>query len=174
MKKLSLLLIIACFFTAFSFAQESAKKLAKLPAVTVKTLDGKSFNTADIANDGNPIIVSFWATWCKPCVKELTTIADVYEDWVDDTNVKLVAVSIDNTRSSRKVRPLVDGKGWEYEVLLDENQEFKRAMNVNMVPHTFLLNGKGEIVWQHTSFSEGSELELIELVTKLANGESID
>lgn len=109
----------------------------------------------------------------RPCVKELTTIADVYEDWQDETNVKVVAVSIDNTRSSSKVMPLVNGKGWEYDILLDQNGDFKRAMGVNMVPHTFLLNGKGEIVWQHTSFSEGAELELIELVRKVSKGEDI-
>ena len=67
-----------------------------------------------------------------------------------------------------------DGKNWDYEVLLDVNSDFKRAMNVNLIPHTFLLNGKGEIVWQHTSFSEGAELELIELVRKVARGESLE
>jgi hypothetical protein len=87
--------------------------------------------------------------------------------------VKLVAVSIDNARSSSKVLPMVNGKGWDYEVYLDPNGNLKRAMGVNMIPHTFLLNGNMEVVWQHTSFSEGGELELIEKVRKVANGESI-
>lgn len=169
MKKLGLLLSMLLLVSVI-FAQ--GKKT--IPSINVKASDGTNFNTANIENDGKPIIISFWATWCKPCVKELTTIAEVYEDWQDDTGVKLVAVSIDNTRSSAKVMPLVNGKGWDYEVLLDQNGDFKRAMGVNMVPHTFLINGKGEIVWQHTSFSEGAELELIELVTKLANGEEIN
>ena len=169
MKKFNLIAALLLVVT-FGFAQE---KTSQIPSVTVKTLDGKSFNTADINNDGHPIILSFWATWCKPCVKELTTIADVYEDWVDETGVKLVALSIDNTRSSSNVKPLINGTRWTYQVLLDVNQEFKRAMNVNMVPHTFLLNGKGEVVWQHTSFSEVSELELIELVKKLNRGEDV-
>ena len=120
------------------------------------------------------MIVSFWALWCKPCISELTTIADVYDDWTEETGVKLIAVSIDDSRSTAKVGPTVNGKGWDYEVLLDANGDFKRAMNVNMIPHTFLINGNGEIVWQHTSFSEGSELELIEMVRKLNRGESVD
>ena len=170
----NLTLIIFCLMIAvISFSQEKTKKYAKIPSVDIKTIDGESFNTSEISNDGKPIILSFWALWCKPCIREMTAIADVYEDWVDETGVKLYAISIDDARSSAKVLPTINGKGWEYEVLLDPNGDFKRAMNVNMIPHTFLLNGKGEIVWQHTSFSEGSELELYELVQKVAQGEDI-
>jgi peroxiredoxin len=88
--------------------------------------------------------------------------------------VKLVAVSVDDARSSKNVEPLINGKGWEYEVLLDQNGDFKRAMNVGLVPHTFLIDGDGNIVWQHTSFTEGSELDLINLVRKLNAGETIE
>lgn len=173
MKNLVMLLSFTIVFSA-AIAQESAKSAAKLPSVTVKSLDGKVINTAELSNNGKPMIISFWALWCKPCINELTTIADVYDDWVEETGVKLIAVSIDDSRSSSKVGPTVNGKGWEYEVLLDANGDFKRAMNVNMIPHTFLINGKGEIVWQHTSFSEGSELQLIDMVRKLNAGESLE
>ncbi|MCX6232188.1 MAG: TlpA disulfide reductase family protein [Bacteroidetes bacterium] len=155
------------------FAQTEAPKAKKLPSVTIKDINGKTINTAEISNNGKPVIISFWALWCKPCQKELSTIAEVYEEWQKETGVKLVAVSIDDARSSSRVLPTVNGNNWNYQVLLDVNGDFKRAMNVNMIPHTFLLNGKGEIVWQHTSFAEGSELELIELVRKLNKGEDI-
>ena len=87
--------------------------------------------------------------------------------------MKLVAISIDDSRSASRVKPHVDGNSWEYEVYLDQNQDFKRAMNVVNVPHTFVINGKGEIVWEHTSFVEGSEDELYEIVKKIATGEEI-
>jgi len=144
-----------------------------LPKVDVKTLDGRVVSTSTFENDGKPIIISFWATWCKPCIHELTTISDVYEDWQDETGVKLIAISVDNSRTSGGVLPLVNGKDWDYEVYLDENKDFQRAMGVNLVPHTFVLNGKGEIVWEHTAFTEGSELELIEVIRKVAKGEDV-
>jgi cytochrome c biogenesis protein CcmG, thiol:disulfide interchange protein DsbE len=157
-------------------AQETKtdKVLFKLPSINLVDMNGKKVNTSELSNNGKPFIISFWATWCKPCIKELTTIAEVYQDWQEETGVRLVAVSIDDSRSSSQVKTLVNGKRWEYEVLLDANSDLKRAMNVNAVPHTFIVNGKGEIVWQHTSFSEGSELELISLIRKLNAGEPLE
>ncbi len=177
----TIFLSISLFFLSLSllFAQENNQAngvlgLKKIPSVELKTLDGKTINTADISNNGKPIIISFWATWCKPCVNELTTIADVYPDWQKETGVKLIAVSIDDMKTSGNVKTTVNGKNWDYEVLLDVNSEFKRAMNVNLVPHTFVINGNGEIVWQHTSFSQGSELTLIDIVRKVAKGEKVN
>ena len=138
---------------------------ATLPQnITLKALDGSAVQTSVIQNDGKPIIISFWATWCKPCNRELNTIKEVYEEWQNETGVKLVAISIDDARSASRVKPWVDGQGWDYEVYLDQNQDFKRAMNVVNPPHTFVINGKGEIVWQHTTFVEGDEEELLEAV----------
>ena len=154
-------------------AQTDGKAYPKIPSVTVKTPDGRDFNTANIQNDGKPIILSFWALWCTPCMRELTAIAEVYEDWVEETGVKLIAVSIDDARSAARVMPTVLGRNWEYEILLDANSDFRRAMNVNQIPHNFIINGKGEIVWQHTSFAEGGQHQLIDLVRRLNRGEDI-
>jgi peroxiredoxin len=174
MKKHLILVLSLLFMATFLYAQEQAPKAGKkIPSVNLKNIEGNPFNTSSISNNGKPIIISFWATWCKPCIKELTAIADVYDEWIEETGVKLIAVSVDDSRSTNQVRPLVNGKGWEYEVLLDANGDFKRAMNVGPIPHTFLLNGNGEIVWSHTTFSEGAELDLIDLVRKLNKGEEI-
>lgn len=171
MKKTILLAIalIACFALSAQNAEPAKDQhLAKLPAVDIQTIDGKIFNTKDIQNDGKPVIVSLWATWCKPCIAELLAIADEYEDWVEETGVKLYAIAIDDAKTSARVAPFVNGKGWEYEVLLDVNSDFKRAMNVNDVPYMCILNGKGEIVWQHTSYAPGSENEVYEIIKGLA------
>lgn len=170
MKKI--LLTLAAVAMACGLMAQSAKTLPE--NVSVKTLDGQTVQTSVIQNDGKPIILSFWATWCKPCCKELNAISEVYEEWQEQTGVKLVAISIDDVKTSSRVKPTVAALGWEYEVYLDANQDFKRAMNVVNVPHLFLLNGKGEVVYEHTSYVDGSEEELFELVKKVAAGEPIE
>ncbi|MEN8224366.1 MAG: TlpA disulfide reductase family protein [Bacteroidota bacterium] len=171
----NILMIMLAMLIGFSvYSQSEGKKGNHLPSIDLKTAEGEPFNTANISNDGKPIILSFWALWCKPCIKELNTIADEYYDWQEETGVKLIAVSIDDSRSSSKVKPFADGNDWEYEILLDVNGDFKRAMNVNMIPHTFILDGDGNVVWQHTSFSEGGELQVINTVRKIIAGEEID
>ena len=141
---------------------------AKMPQnITIKSVDGQTVQSSVIQNDGKPVIISFWATWCKPCNRELNTIKDVYEEWQEETGVKLVAISIDDARSASRVKPHVDGNDWPYEVYLDQNSDLKRAMGVVNVPHTFILDGEGEIVWQHTGYQDGGEEELIEKVREL-------
>ena len=162
MKKYFLnLLFIAC--SGLAFSQNS------LPSVELKTLDGQIVNMSEISNDGKPIIINFWATWCSPCKRELNNINDVYEDWVDETGVKLIAISIDDTRQVYKVAPYVEGVAWEFEILLDTNGDFKRAMNVNNVPFTFLMDGDGNIVYKHNNYAEGDEDELYEKILELVN-----
>lgn len=150
-------------------------KARRLPAVSLRTLDGRPVSTAELpgVGQGQPIIISFWATWCKPCIAELTNIKELFPDLQKETGVQLIAVSIDDARNAAKVGPLARGRGWTYPVYLDQNQDLKRALNVNNIPHTFLLNGAGEIVWQHNAYNEGDENYLIELVRKIARGESV-
>lgn len=149
-------------------AQSSAGK--KIPSVSVKDLKGNTINTSSFGNNGNPIVISFWATWCGPCKKELNTIAETYEDWQEETGVKVIAISIDDARSASRVAPYVNSQAWEYEVYLDANQDFKRAMNVNNVPHTFLIDGNGNIVWQHNNYTPGDEEELYAKIKELKAG----
>jgi len=170
MKKLVCLSLLLCSMSlliAQETGNESTKKMQKIPSVDIKTLDGKIFNTANITNDGKPVIISLWATWCKPCIAELMAIADVYEDWVEETGVKLFAISVDDAKTVSRVAPFVNGKSWDYEVLLDQNWDFKRAMSVPDVPFLCILNGNGEIVWQHTSYAPGSEEEVYEIIKKI-------
>lgn len=154
------------FFIFFILVGETSFSQTELPNITVKTLSGDDFNIESLKEKENPIILSFWATWCGPCIKELNAINDMYIDWQDETGVELYAVSIDDARTVRRVKPMVNGNAWDYEVLIDENQDLKRRMNVINIPYVFIIY-KGRIVYKHTSYTPGAENELYEEIKKL-------
>ena len=145
MKKF-LLAVVALFLSVSAFAE--------LPSVQLKDIDGKRVDTAKLNNDGKPYIISFFATWCKPCLRELDAVNEVYADW-------------QKAQDESKVKPLVNSKDYEYQVLLDPNGDFKRAMGVNMVPTVFIIDGKNNIVETRTQYTDGSEEHLIEAVRAL-------
>lgn len=133
---------------------------ATLPDVTLKDINGKSVNIRALGESGKPIIISFFATWCKPCLRELKAIDEVYADWQDETGVEMYIVSTDQGQDSKKVKPFVEGYGWDYHVLLDPNGTLKRAMNVQNIPHIFVINSKGQTVYSHVGYTEGGEDEV--------------
>lgn len=138
--------------------------VAALPEVTLKDINGKEVNVADLSRSGKPVIISFFATWCKPCMNELKAIDELYTDWQDETGVEMYIVSIDQGQDIQKVAPLVNGNGWEYKVLLDPNGTLKRAMNVQNVPHLFVIDSKGKNVYNHAGYTPGDEDEIIKFL----------
>lgn len=152
---------------AFMLMCLGGEALAQLPAVTLKDINGKTVRTDTLSNNGKPFIIDFFATWCKPCNRELKAIHEVYPDWQEETGVKLIAVSIDQAQNINKVKPLVDEQGWEYEVLLDPNSDFRRVLGIQMIPYVIIVDGKGNIVYKHNGYTDGAENELIEKVREL-------
>ncbi|MGB0185569.1 MAG: TlpA family protein disulfide reductase [Flavobacteriaceae bacterium] len=146
---------------SFSFAQE-------LPSLTLKDLDGNNTDLNTLVQGENVYIFSFWATWCVPCINELDAISEVYEDWQDETKVRLIAIATDDTRTKKRIRPMVNGKGWEYLVLYDDNQDLKRALNITTLPHTLVLKNQ-KIIHRRTGYNPGVEDELYEIITNHSN-----
>ena len=141
--------------------------MSQLPKVTLKDIHGREVSTDTLSNQGKPFIIDFFATWCKPCNRELDAISEVYEDWQQETGVKIIAVSIDQAHNINKVKPLVDNHGWDYEVLLDPNGDLKRALSIQMIPYVLIVDGQGNIVYKHQGYTDGAEMELIEKVREL-------
>lgn len=137
-----------------------------LPSVKVKDLEGNTVDTKTFLAEKKPVIISFWATWCKPCLRELDAINEVYEEWREETGVTLYAVSVNEGSDAHKAKPVAHAHDWQFEVLLDSNLDFKRAMNVAMVPAVFVLSGDGKIIYQSTGYVDGSESKIIDAIRK--------
>jgi len=159
MKNLILLFVLG--FSLFGTSQ------TELPELKLKNLKGEEVNLADISKD-KTVVVSLWATWCVPCIRELDTIAETYEDLQEEIGFELIAISLDDARSTRRVKPAVMGKGWEYQVLLDPNNDLKRYLGVSTIPFTLIVKN-GEIKFRHSSFSPGAEDALFAEFEKIAN-----
>lgn len=164
-----LALLVALVGSSLLLPAQDTTAQQRLPIVSLKKLDGTPITTHELtANATGPIVLDFWATWCKPCIQELTTLAELYPEWHKQTGVRIVAISIDDARNSKKVAPFIRGRRWEFDVYLDENADLKRALNVNEIPHTFVLNRRGEIIYQHKSYAPGDEDLLWEAIKKAA------
>lgn len=149
-------------YLLFLLISFSVTSQTQMPNVTLKNLDNVLLNVKNDFSETDKIYVfSFWATWCAPCINELQTINDVYADWKEELNVEVIAVSVDDTRTQKRVTPLVNGKGWPYTILLDSNQELKRALSITNVPFLIVVLNK-EIKFIHNGYSEGSVEELFE------------
>ena len=146
----------------------SALAAAQVPSVTVENSKGESVNTSSLLKYKTPVIISFWSTSCKPCIRELDAIYDALPDWLEEVEFKVIAVSTDDSRQLAKAKSFAEGRGWgeDFTLLFDKNQDFMRAMNVPVVPHVFVLDASGKIVFSHNSYVQGGEAELFEAVKK--------
>jgi peroxiredoxin len=156
----TLLVAISLFISTLAFAQ--------VPSVKVENSKGEAFDTKTIVEVAKPTIVSFWSTSCKPCIRELDAIYDALPDWKEEADFQVVAVSTDDSRLLAKAKSFAEGRGWgeDFLLLFDKNQDFMRAMNVSQVPHVFVLDSKGKIVYSHTSYLPGNEMELFQAIKK--------
>jgi peroxiredoxin len=158
MRKSIFILLGFIFLTAFTGVNK------KFPSANIKTLDGKTVNVQDFIGKGKPVIVSFWASWCSPCKRELDAMTEIYPQWKNTYGVELLAISIDDSRGLAKVPGIVNSKGWPFTVLADTNQELQQALSFQSIPETILLDGEGNIVYTHSGYNSGDEFELEEKI----------
>jgi thiol-disulfide isomerase/thioredoxin len=154
-----LLCMLLCVVSFNLIAQEN------LPDSEIKTLDGNTTTLKEISKENSLMVVSLWATWCVPCKKELDAINEVYVDWQDETGVEVFAVSVDDSRTVNRVKPMVNGKAWDFTILLDTNNDLKRELGASTIPLTLIIKN-GEIVYRHSGYTPGSEEELFEEIKK--------
>ncbi len=165
MKKIIILLSLAIPFIIAS-AFQNAKK--QLPDIKLKDVNGKEINIKDYGKSGKITIISLWATWCKPCILEINNINEQLDTWKEKYNVQLVAVTIDQAKNTPKVKPFADGQGWDFDVIMDTNQDLMRALNAPSVPYMVLVDQNGTIVYEHNGYNQGDEFTLEKKLEKLS------
>jgi thiol-disulfide isomerase/thioredoxin len=130
-------------------------------------LESKSISLRnDFSEKDKLYLFSFWATWCAPCINELEELNDLQSEWKKTINLEIIAVSTDDARTQKRVKPLVNGKNWNYSVLLDSNQDFKRALSIVNIPYTIVVKN-GNIVHVQNGYVPGNEQELFEKLKAL-------
>lgn len=136
----------------------------KLPVVDLENLDGETVSSTTL-NSEKPVVITFWATWCIPCLNELSFVNEVYDEWQEKYQFDFYAISIDDDRTVRKVAPLVNGKNWPFKVLIDTNQDFKRMLNINAIPYLIIVKN-GTIIYTKNGFVKGDEAKIEDIISK--------
>lgn len=135
-----------------------------LPNVKLSTLGGANFQAQQLNEiKGKPVVLSFWATWCIPCLNELSAINDNLDDWKKESKFEFYAISQDDSRTAKRVPALVNGKGWQFNVLLDINQNLKRELNLMNIPYTMVIKD-GKVIYQQAGYVAGNENELYKII----------
>lgn len=152
--------LLALFFIVFNNSVSSQS----IPAAVLTTLEGKNFDAAILnAKDNKPKVIFLWATWCVPCINELTAVNDIKETWKKEADFELYAIAEDDNRSYNKVAPTVNGRGWQFVVLADKNQELKRKLGVSDIPYTLIVKN-GQIIYRHVGYSDEDEEEIFSVL----------
>lgn len=159
-------ILVVIFLFVISLHASEGKKL---PSHKFETLDGKQTEIKTLLAK-NVTIVTFWATWCKPCAEEMSEFQKLLDIYAE-SGLKVIAISTDNERSIAKVKPFMKSKQFEFTVLLDTNGEAMRKFGVQSVPHTFIVSGDGTILYNHSGYSKGDEKKVEEIInSKLKAG----
>ncbi|MBP7867696.1 MAG: TlpA family protein disulfide reductase [Acidobacteria bacterium] len=155
-----LLVLAGLTCLAFGWALPGA-----LPDFTLNTLDGKAFKASEVLGK-HILIIDFWATWCGPCKLSLKKFQDIQVKYPD---VRVLAVSVDESSAYNAVKQYVQGKGFTFTVLLDTDSKVNKMFNPEAkIPFTLIVDKSGNIVYTHTGYTPGDEKEVIRKIEELS------
>lgn len=166
MKKIFSLLAISYLTLGAAFAQAEG---AAIPSTQVTSLNGKKVAFNSTVATGKVTMISFWATWCVPCKKEIKSIRENLANWQSEVpEFNYMTVSVDDARATAQVRAYAKSQGWDFPTYLDPNSDLKRSLNFQDVPFVIIVDKEGKVAYQHSGYEEGGEIELFEKVKELA------
>ena len=167
MKKLFVVSLFIIFALNLHAQEQQEQTGGNAPEFKLENIDGENVSLKDELGDG-PVLLSFWATWCKPCIEEMTKYKDIYEEF-KDKGFKVLAISIDDERTIAKVKPFAKSKRYPFTILLDTNSEVARKYYAQNVPYSVLLDKTGKIVYTHLGYMKGDELKMQNKIEELVN-----
>lgn len=136
---------------------------ANPPLFELKNLDGGSYALQDDLGK-SVIVLDFWATWCKPCLRELPHINTIYEKY-REKGLKVYAISVDDASSTSSIKPTLKRYSFTMPILLDPNSDVIRKYNANRnIPFLVIIGSDGQIVRDFTGYKPGDEKLVEELV----------
>ncbi len=168
MKKLLLSLILLVLASSQMTAQDA------LPHTEVRTLKNKKVAFNSLFEDGKVTLVSFWATWCVPCKKEIANVKELMPEWKEEIDFNFMTVSVDDSRSSAKVASYAAAQRWDFPTYLDPNNDLKRSLNFQTVPFSMIVDGEGKVVYMHNGYEEGAENELFAKLKEVAGSPNVE
>jgi peroxiredoxin len=160
--KFTLTLLLVFFISIALYSQNESEGIRKAPSFNTETLEGEDVKLSSEIGEG-PILLSFWATWCKPCIEELSEYKKIYKEYKED-GFKMFAISVDDERTVAKVKPFVKSKNFEFPVLLDTNSDIARMYYAQSVPYSVIVDKKGYIIYSHLGYMKGDEIKVKEII----------
>ena len=168
MKKIKILTLIFLLNIVVVFAQENTSS-GKIPDIDLKLLNGKKTTLYKLLKSG-PVLLDFWATWCKPC-KQVMKHLNEYHNEFKDQGFKVVMINQDTPRSLGKVKAYINSKGYDFLVSIDPNQQISKKLNGQIMPNLILVNQDGTAKWRHQGYMPGEEVEIKEQIEGILSSE---
>jgi len=169
---------VSFFFTLVAVSWSTpAVAQEKTADWTLETTTGETVNFHETLGKG-PVVLNFWATWCKPCLKEMPHMNRLAGHYAG--RVTFLAVNADAPKAVAKVAPFIQAKGYDNLIVpLDTGAELQQLLQVGgILPFTVIFDGQGREIYRHIGYKEGDEQELqreIEaLLAQTAEGGEID
>ena len=161
------------FFVSILFLTFSTTLLGQIkevPKANLNTKEGKTVEIQKYSKNGNPKLISLWATWCGPCRMELAALDKVYDDWKEKYNLEIVAASVDIPPMLKNAKAMFDKNGWEFTFLHDNNQELLGALGIRGIPYSILVDGEGKVKSVQQGYFRGYEQELEKKIAAMSTG----